>query len=214
MKKILALLLVFASLFAFAACGEDNENEDNTKRREVLHKDQNNDKYNGYTKEDEAKIDIELNVSETESDKDLVSMVEASKKAEYESRVEASIKHEDFIYEDKKDTLESLGKTEKDKRIVFISDGEYPGMKVGYEVISFDENGKYSGWKQYVYYPDVESFDQAVANVGNSTKFAYESSDASLRLIVLNYTENAYLANETYDTLLKNVQDFGYTLVE
>ena len=107
-----------------------------------------------------------------------------------------------------------VSEAEKNKRIVYISNGKYEGMKIGYEVMSFDENGKYSSWKRYVYYPDAESFDRAIANKSPKDKFAYESSDASLRLVVYKYTNNAYLANEKYDDMLQRVIDFGYTLVE
>ena len=176
MKRIVAVIGVFAVLFALASCKEK-----------------------------------ELTPEESLA---ALKASQSANYAEYEKSVAASIKQEENIVNDKKDTLENLGKTEKGKKIVFISDGEYPGMKVGYEVISFDANGKYSSWKQYIYFPDTESFDSAISNISPRAKFQYESSDASLRLVVFKYTNNAYLANETYDTLLKNVQDFGYTLVE
>ena len=125
-----------------------------------------------------------------------------------------SIKHEENIAKDKQDTLNELGKTEKNKRIVYIGDGAYEGMKVCYSIMTFNSNGKYSSWKRYVYFPDTESFDRAIANISPKAKFAYESSDASMRLIIYKYTNNEYMANEVYDDVLQRVKDNGYTLVE
>ena len=67
---------------------------------------------------------------------------------------------------------------------------------------------------RYVYFPTTESFDRAVSNINPKANFAYESSDASLRLIIYKYTNNAYLANEIYDDMLQRVKDNGYTVVE
>ena len=176
MKKIVAIVGIFAILFALASCKEK-----------------------------------ELTPEESLA---ALKASQAVNQSIYEASVAASIKHEEDIAKDKQDTLNELGKTEKNKRIVYIGDGAYEGMKVCYEIMTFNSNGKYSGWKRYVYFPDAESFDRAIANVSTKAKFAYESSDASMRLIVYKYTNNAYLANETYDVMLQRVIDNGYTLVE
>ena len=176
MKRIVAVISVFAILFALASC----------KEKEL-------------TPEESLAA---LKASQSEN------------YAKYEASVAASLKQEENIIKDKQDTLEKLGKTEKNKKIVFISDGKYEDMKIGYEIVSFDANGKYSSWKRYVYFSSTESFDRAVANASAQGNFVYESSDASLRVVVYRYTNNAYLANEKYDDMLQRVKDFGYTLVE
>ena len=177
MKKIIAVIGIFAILFAFASCKKEKE----------------------LTPEEQL---ASLQASQSEN------------YAKYEASIAASIKHEEDIVKDKQDTLNELGKTEKNKRIVYIGDGDYQGMKVSYEIMTFDENGKYLNWKRYVYFPDTESFDRAVANISPNAKFAYESSDASMRLIVFKYTNNAYMANEVYDDVLQRVKDSGYTVIE
>lgn len=176
MKKVIAVLCVFATLFALASCKKKELTEE--ERLASLHASQEQNR------------------------------IEMSK------RVEASIRHEVEIQSDKKDTLDSLGKTEKNKRIVFLSSGQHEGMKEGYEVILFDGNGKYKSWTQYIYFPSTESFDRAISDIKSEGNFAYESSDASLRLIVYRYTNDKYLKNETYDAMYQRVKDFGYTVVE
>lgn len=176
MKKLSAVLCIFATLFALASC----------KPKELS--------------PEEASASVEAARSEA--------------RAEYSQKIEASIKHEEKIYQEKQDTLDSLGKTEKDKRIVFVSDGQYAGMKEGFEVIKFDGKGKFESWIRYIYYPTTESFERAISDVKDGNKFAYETSDASMRVIVYRYTNEQYLKNEAYDDMLQRVRDFGYTVVE
>ena len=139
---------------------------------------------------------------------------QSSNYVEYQKNVAASIKHEEEIYQEKLDTIESLGKTEKDKRIVFASNNTYPGMKESYEIIKFDSNAKFSSWVRYVYYPSNESFARAIADVKEEDTFAYETSDASMRVVVYRYTNEQYLKSESYDAMLQRVRDFGYAVVE
>ena len=176
MKKIVAVIGIFAVLFALASC----------KEKEL-------------TPEESLAA---LKASQSEN------------YAKYEASVAASIKQEENIIKDKQDTLNELGKTEKNKRIVYASNENYEGMKVSYEIITFGADGKYSGWKRYVYFPTTESFDRAVSNINPKANFAYETSDASLRLVIYKYTNNAYLANEIYDDMLQRVRDNGYTVIE
>lgn len=178
MKKVLAVLCVFATLFALAACKNKEKELTEEERLASLHASQEQNR-------------IEMS-----------------------QQVEHSIKQEIEIQSDKKNTLENLGKTEKDKQIVFLSDGEYPGMKEGYQIIKFDGSGKFESWLQYIYYPTTEAFDRALAYIKDDGNFAYETSDASMRVIVYRYTNEKYLANEKYDDMLQRVRDFGYTVVE
>lgn len=176
MKKITAVLCIFAMLFALASC----------KPKELS--------------PEEASASVEAARSQA--------------RAEYSQKIEASIKHEEDIYQEKQDTLNSLGKTEKDKRIVFVSDGQYAGMKEAFEIIKFDDNAKFDSWTRYVYYPSTESFERAISDIKSGGNFAYETSDASMRVIVYRYTNEQYLKNEAYDDMLQRVRDFGYTVVE
>ncbi len=176
MKKFLAILCVFATLFALASC----------KGKEL-------------------------------TEEERLASLHASQQAnrEKESReVAASIKQENDIIADKQDTLNGLGKTEKNKKIVFLSSDHQVGMKECYEIILFDGNGKYKSWTRYTYYPTTEAFDRAVSDMKTEKNFAYESSDSSLRLIIHRYTNDKYLANETYDAMYQRVKDFGYSIVE
>ncbi len=129
--------------------------------------------------------------------------------AEYESKVAASIKNEENIVEDKAKTLEELGKTEKGKQIVFRNSTGY----TQYEVISFDGKGQAVSWKRYTYYPNTESFEMAMKNK-NEGKFSYETSDENLRLIVSKNKNDKAFKGTDYDTMIKNIKDFGYTVVE
>lgn len=177
MKKVLAVLCVFATLFALAACKEEKE------------------------------LTPEESLASLKAE-------QSKNYAEYEKSVAASIKHEEDIYEEKMDTLEELGKTEQGKRIVFMSDGQYPGMLEGFEIIKFDDNEKFESWVRYIYFPSTESFDRAISDTKDENKFKYETSDASKRVIVYRYTNEEYLKNEVYDDMLQRVKDFGYTVVE
>lgn len=177
MKKLLAVLCIFATLFALAAC------------------------------KDKKELTPEESLASLKAE-------QSKNYAEYEKNIVASIKNEENIVAQKQDTLEKLGKTEKDKRIVFLSDYNNPGMTEAYEIVKFDDGGKFESWVRYVYFPSAESFDRAIANTKEEGKFAYETSDASMRLIVYRYTNEKYLANEKYDDMLQRVRDFGYTVVE
>lgn len=176
MKKISALLCVFAVLFALASC----------KSKELT----------------------------PEEQRSMIAASQAENREKYSKKVEESIKHEEDIYQDKQDTLANLGKTEKNKKIVFLSDGQYPGMKEGFEIIKFNDQGKFDSWTKYIYYPSTETFERAIANVENDGNFVYETSDASMRVIVYRYTNEQYLKNEVFDDMLQRVRDFGYTVVE
>lgn len=181
MKKFLAVLCVFAMLFALAACKNKDKELTPEESLAALHAEQ------------------------------------SSNYAEYEKSVAASIKHEEDISVEKQDTLDNLGKTEQGKQIVFLSDGQYPGMKEGFEVIKFDSSGKFESWVRYIYYPSTEAFDRAISDIKEEKHFVYETSNASSRVVVYR------MANETrikdyrtlsYDQLLNNVKSFGYTIVE
>ncbi len=170
MKKILAILCIFATLFAFAAC----------KRQ--------------------------LTPEEEEASRAIARSIAA---AEYESRIAASIKNEEEIVADKAKTLEELGKTEKGKQIVFKSSS----ANTQYDVITMDASGKAVSWKRYVYYTNTESYEYAL-KAKNEGNFVHESHDDDLRLIVTKNTNEALFKGTDYETMLKNIKDFGYTVVE
>lgn len=181
MKKLLAVLCVFATLFTLAACKN---------------------------KEKELTPEESLASLKAEQSKNY---------AEYEKNVAASIKHEEDIIAEKQDTLDNLGKTEKGKKIVFLSDGQHVGMKEGYEVIKFGSDGKFESWLQYIYYPSTEAFDRAISDIKSEGNYAYETSDASLRVIVYRMANEKMIKDFktlSYDQLYTNVKSFGYSIVE
>lgn len=130
-------------------------------------------------------------------------------RAALESSIAASIKQEEIIVADKAETLESLGKTETGKKIVFKSSSD----DAQYDVVLFDASGKAESWKRYSYFPNTESFDLALSGMENAN-FTFVSSDKALRLIVTENTNYATFKGTAFETVLKNVKDFGYTVVE
>lgn len=198
MKKFLALLGVFSTLFAFAACNDDKKAE------VVTATDENGSVYT---------------VKATLSPQELTEL-ELSRQAniEKESRLEQeSIKQELEIQSEKQNTLKSLGKTEKGKQIVFTNSGERDGMKEAFEVIKFDKNGKFESWVRYTYYPKTETFNRALANMKEEKNFAYEASDAADRVIVHRFSNEKMIEDFKrlpYDTLLNNVKNSGYQIIE
>lgn len=170
MKKILAVVCIFAALFSFASCKRKLTPEEEDASRAVARS-------------------IAL--------------------AEYESKVAASIQNEENIVEDKAKTLEELGKTEKGKQIVFRNTTGY----TQYDVVFFDAKGKAESWERYTYYPNTESFKLAMRDKDEG-KFAYVTSDEDLRLIVSKNENEKGFKGVDFDSLLKNVKDFGYTVVE
>ncbi len=130
-------------------------------------------------------------------------------KAANESKIAASIKQEEIIVENKAETLESLGKTVTGEKIVFKSSSQ----NTQYDVVFFDANGKAESWKRYNYYSDAESFDLALKNV-EGANFTFVSSDRALRLIVTENTNYATYKGTAFNTVLKNIKDFGYTVIE
>lgn len=172
MKKFLAILVIFTTLFAFAAC----------------------DKNKNLTPE-------EISASEAAA--------VSKARAEYESSIAASIKHEEDIAEDRITTLESLGKTEKGKKLVFKSHTE----KVEYHIIMFDADGKASSWKKYRYYQNERTFDAALKGT-QTGNFVFERSDASYRLIVTRNANEAAFKGTDFDTMLQLIIDQKYTVIE
>lgn len=138
-----------------------------------------------------------------------VEAARSAARAALESSVAASIKQEEVIVENKAQTLESLGKTETGKKIVFRSSDE----STQYDVILFDANSKASSWRRYSYYTSTENFDLALSST-ESANFTYVSSDKNLRLIVTENTNYATFKGTDFETVLKNVKDFGYTVIE
>lgn len=170
MKKILAVVCIFAALFSFASC----------KRRLT-------------PEEEDASRAVARSIA----------------LAEYESKVAASIKNEENIVEDKAKTLEELGKTEKGKQIVFHNTSGY----TQYEVITMDKDGKAETWERYVYYPNTDSYNVAMKDK-DTRKFAIIDSDEELRLVVYKNMNEKGFKGIDYETILKNIKDFGYTIVE
>lgn len=170
MKKILAVVCIFAALFSFASCKRKLTPEEEDASRAVARS-------------------IAL--------------------AEYESKIAASIKNEENIIENKAKTLQEIGKTEKGKQIVYHNNSGY----TQYEVITMDENGKAENWERYTYYPNTESFKIAMKDKDDG-KFAFVTSDEDLRLIVTRNKNKKGFQGIDFDTLLKNIKDFGYTIVE
>ncbi|MBR2869108.1 MAG: hypothetical protein IKB88_08645 [Clostridia bacterium] len=170
MKKILAVIGIFAVIFTLASC-----------------------KRNLTPAEVEASYAAEHSKAQ----------------AEYESRIVASIKQEEDIVEFKAQTLESLGKTEKGKQIVFKSSS---GIEQ-YEVIKVGKSGKAESWVRYTYFNDAEEFE--IAKKGSkSGNFKIVDSDKDLRVIVYENKNKKLFEGTDFDTMLKNVRDFGYTVVE
>ncbi len=198
MKKFLALLGVFSTLFAFAACNDDKKAE------VVTATDENGSVYT---------------VKATMSPEELEAL-SASRQAniEKESRLEQeSIKQELEIQSEKQNTLKSLGKTEKGKQIVFTGTDHQAGMKEVFEIIKFGKDGKFESWIRYTYYPKTETFNRALADMKTEKNFAYETSDASDRVIVHRLSNKNMiedLKRQSYDTVFKNIKDFGYKIVE
>ena len=170
MKKFIAVIGIFAVIFALASC-----------KREL-----------------------------TPEEVDASYAAEHSKaQAEYESRLEASIKHEEDIVEFKAQTLESLGKTEKGKQIVFKTSS---GIEQ-YEVIKMDKSGKAESWVRYAYFKDANDFELAKKG-SKSGNFRVVDDDEDLRVIVYENKNKKLFEGTDFDTMLKNVRDFGYTVVE
>lgn len=197
MKKFLAILGVFSTLFALAACNDKDSEA-------VTATDENGSVYT---------------VKATLSPQELTELeLSRQENIEKESRLEQeSIQHEIEILSEKENTLDSLGKTEKGKQIVFTNSGERDGMKESFEVIKFDKNGKFESWIRYTYYPKTETFNRALADMKEEKNFAYEASDASNRVIVHRFSNEKMIEDFKrlpYDTLLTNVKNNGYKIIE
>jgi tyrosyl-tRNA synthetase len=102
-----------------------------------------------------------------------------------------------------------FGKTEKGKQIVFKSGS---GIEQ-YEVIKVGKSGKAESWVRYTYFNDAEEFE--IAKKGSkSGNFKIVDSDKDLRVIVYENKNKKLFEGTDFDTMLKNVRDFGYTVVE
>ena len=170
MKKILAVVCIFAALFSFASCKRKLTPEEEDASRAVA-----------------RSIAI----------------------AEYESKIAASIQNEENIIEDKAKTIAELGKTEKGKRIVFQNSTGY----TQYEIITFDKNGKADNWERYTYFPNVDSYKVALKDK-NSKNFYYIDSDEDLRLVVTRNKNKKAFEGTDYDSLIRSIKEYGYTIVE
>lgn len=171
MKKILAVVCIFAALFSFASC----------KRR--------------------------LTPEEEEASR---AVARSKAVAEYESKVAASIKHEEEIVENKVKTLEELGKTEKGKQIVYK--GAEIQASVKYYALFMDNNGYCDYELCYHYYADEDAYKLILEREKKDESINIADYDESKRLIV--YRREYDNKSMTYDDALETIRKLNYTIVE